>query len=173
MSAQLKTQASGEVFSIARTFDAPRAEVWRAWSQAEALAQWWGPKGCKIEVATLEFRPGGFFHYAMTFANAETMWGRFFYREIAAPQKLVWLNAFSNPHCGITRAPFSDKCPLEILNTVTFEERGDRTFVSLEAIPFGAMEDEQEFFKNLLPSLDEGYGGTLDQLANHLAKRSS
>lgn len=171
MSAQAKTRASGSAFSIARTFDAPRAEVWRAWSQPEALAQWWGPKGCKIEISALEFRPGGLFHYAMNFADGQTMWGRFLYREIAAPQKLAWLNSFSNPNCGIARAPFSDKCPLEILNTVTFEDRGERTLLSLDATPFGAVEDELAFFENLRPSLNDGYGGTLDQLAEHLARR--
>lgn len=171
MSAQPKNRPSSNVFSITRTFDAPRADVWRAWSQPEALAQWWGPKGCKVDVSMLEFRPGGFFHYAMKFAGAETMWGRFFYREIAAPQKLAWLNSFSNPNCGMARAPFSDQCPFEILNSVTFEERGDRTLLSLEATPFGAAEQELAFFENLKPSLDDGYGGTLDQLAEHLATR--
>ena len=36
-----------------------------------------------VEVATIEFRPGGFFHYSMRFANGTEWWGqRFLYREI-------------------------------------------------------------------------------------------
>ena len=37
-------------FTFGRTFDAPRERVWRAWTDAEALAQWWGPKGVTIRV---------------------------------------------------------------------------------------------------------------------------
>ena len=33
-------------FVITRTFNAPREKVWRAWSDTNQLAQWWGPKGC-------------------------------------------------------------------------------------------------------------------------------
>lgn len=171
MSTQIANQLSRRVFSITRIFDAPRAEVWDAWSRADALARWWGPKGCALNVAALEFRPGGFFHYGMSFPDGKTLWGRFFYREIAAPHRLVFLDSFSNLNCGVARAPFSDQHPLEILNTVTFDERGDRTSVALEATPFGAMGDEREFFQNLMPSLADGYGGTFDQLAEDLAKR--
>lgn len=171
MSAQLKNHLSRRVFSITRMFDAPRRQVWDAWSQADALARWWGPKGCALNVPALEFCPGGLFHYKMSFPDGKIFWGRFVYREIAAPHKLVFLDSFSNPACGVARAPFNDKYPLEILNTVTFDERGDRTSVTLEATPFGAMDDEREFFENLAPSLGDGYGGTFDQLAEHLAKR--
>ena len=49
------------VFEITRRFPRPLATVWKAWSEAEALAHWWGPKGCSIGVKRFEFRPGGFF----------------------------------------------------------------------------------------------------------------
>jgi hypothetical protein len=93
------------------------------------------------------------------------MWGRFNYREIVPQAKLVWLNSFSNERCGIARAPFSDVCPLEIENTVTFTEQDGVTTVALRAQPFGETADERQFFKDLQPSLELGYGGTFDQLA--------
>ena len=106
----------------------------------------------------------------MRFANAPTMWGRFNYREIAAPERLVWLNSFANQRCGIARAPFSEHCPLEIENAVTFTEQVETTTVTLRAEPFGEIERERQYFEELRPSLEQGYGGTLDQLAAHLAK---
>jgi uncharacterized protein YndB with AHSA1/START domain len=157
------------VFTITRQFKLPLAVVWQAWSEAERLQQWWGPKGCKLDVRRLEFRPGGFFHYAMNFDGAPAMWGRFNYREIVPQAKLVWLNSFSNERCGIARAPFSDVCPLEIENTVTFTEQDGVTTVALRAQPFGETADERQFFKDLQPSLEQGYGGTFDQLALYLA----
>lgn len=156
------------VFEITRHYDRPLAAVWKAWSEAEALQQWWGPKGCSIEVARFEFRPGGFFHYAMKFPGAEPMWGRFNYRVIEAQKRLVWLNSFANERCGIARAPFSEDCPLEIENSVFFSEAGGRTTVSLRARPFGELAAERRYFEELRPSLMEGYGGTFDQLGEFL-----
>ena len=160
------------VFEIARVFKAPRDRVWKAWSEADQLKHWWGPKGSTIETPHLEFRPGGFFHYAMKFAGAPTMWGRFNYRKIVAPERIVWLNSFSNERCGIARAPFSELCPLEIENTVTFTEQAETTTVMLCAEPFGENAEERRFFDELCSSgsLEQGYGGTFEQLAEHVAK---
>ncbi len=157
-------------FEITRQIARPRSVVWKAWSDAGQLARWWGPRGCTIEVARLEFRPGGFFHYAMRFEHAPVMWGRFTYREIGAQERIVWLNSFANEHCGIARAPFSEDCPLEIENSVEFTERAGVTTVSLRARPFGALDVERQYFDELRPSLDEGYGGTFDQLADFLER---
>jgi uncharacterized protein YndB with AHSA1/START domain len=155
-------------FVITRQFKLPRAVVWQAWSEPEQLKHWWGPKGCSIDIHRLEFRPGGFFHYAMNFEDAATMWGRFNYREIVSPERMVWLNSFSNERCGITRAPFSETCPLEIQNSVTFSEHAGQTTVTLHAEPFGEADAERKYFEALRPSLEQGYGGTFDQLALYL-----
>jgi uncharacterized protein YndB with AHSA1/START domain len=159
------------VFEMTRVFKAPRDQVWKAWSEADQLEHWWGPKGCSITSHRFEFRPGGFFHYEMKFAGAPTLWGRFNYREIVAPERIIWLNSFANERCGIARAPFSEFCPLEIENVVTFAEHGGTTLVSLRAQPFGESAEERNYFEELRrSSLEEGYGGTLDQLADYLAK---
>src|SRR5581483_6879384 len=111
-------------FVISRTLDAPRELVFRAFAEADRLAQWWGPTGFAIQVSRLEFRPGGIFHYRMQAPDGREMWGRFTYREIAPPERIVWVNAFSDPDGNLARAPFGDTIPLEILNTVTLVEQG-------------------------------------------------
>ena len=158
-------------FEITRVFKAPRARLWSAWSDADQLQHWWGPKGCSLEVRLLEFRPGGFCHYAMKFAGEGTTWGRFNYREIVPHERIVWLNSFANERCGIARAPFSELCPLEIENFVTFREHAGATTVVLRARPFGAAPEEFQYFEEIRPSLEEGYGGTLEQLTSYLARR--
>ncbi len=155
---------SSRVFEIARVFDAPLSAVWKAWSEAEQLQAWWGPKGCSIEVALLEFRPGGFFHYAMHIPDAPPTWGRFLYRDIVPHKQIAWLNSFSNAGCGIARAPFDMAIPLEILNEATFIARGEKTTVTLRARPHGAAENEVMEFDGMFASLNEGYGGTFDRL---------
>lgn len=159
------------IFTITRRFPAPLATVWRAWSEPEQLRHWWGPKGCSIDIGRFEFRPGGFFHYKMSFDGAPAMWGRFNYREIDAPHGLVWLNSFSNERCGIARAPFSELCPLEIENRVSFGESAGETTVVLRATPFGEVEAERGYFEQLQPSLEQGYGGTFEQLGEFLRSR--
>jgi uncharacterized protein YndB with AHSA1/START domain len=159
-------------FVITRVFEAPRELIWKAWSEADQLKVWWGPKGCTIEVAKLEFRPGGFFHYIMQFANGTRWWGRFLYREIAAQERILWLNSFSNEGCGITRAPFKAPIPLEILNDVTFMEKAGKTTVSLRATPHGATAEEIEAFNGMHAGMEQGYGATFDQLAQVLGQVS-
>jgi uncharacterized protein YndB with AHSA1/START domain len=163
---------TNSAFVITRTFKVPRDRVWKAWSEADQLKHWWGPKDCTIEIPHFEFRLGGFFHFAMKFADTPPMWGRFNYREIVAPERLVWLNSFSNEKCGIARAPFSELCPLEIKNAVTFAEHAGITTVTLRAEPFGEVAEERKYFDELCSSgsLEQGYGGSFEQLAELLAK---
>ena len=106
----------------------------------------------------------------MRFTNGTEWWGRFLYREISPRERIVWLNSFSNAGCGITRAPFGMPIPLEVRNDVTFSERAGKTTVSLNATPHGATEEEIATFKSMHSGLEQGYGGTFDQLAQVLAR---
>ena len=90
-------------FLISRTFDAPRELMWKAWSERARLMEWFGPKGFKMPAAKIDFRPGGSFHYCLESADGHEMWGKFVYREIVAPEKIVLVNSFSDEDGGITR----------------------------------------------------------------------
>lgn len=160
-------------FVIEREFDAPRARVWKAWTEAAHLAEWWGPKGCKIEVLKFDLRPGGVFHYVMRFNAGKPMYGKFVYREIARPERLVFVNAFSDPEGGVTRAPFPQlggNWPLEILNHVTLREEGGRTALTLRGRPINASATEMATYVSMFDSMRQGFGGSFDVLAEHLAK---
>lgn len=157
-------------FAITRVFNAPRELLWKAHSEAGRLAQWWGPKGFAIKVVKLDFRPGGVFHYLMESRGGNSMWGRFIYREIVRPERIVFVNSFSDPSGGITRAPFDGPWPLEMLNTLTLAEQGGKTTLVLRSVAINATEEEQRIFKEGFASMQQGYGGTLDQLAEYLEK---
>ncbi|MFC5529539.1 SRPBCC domain-containing protein [Cohnella yongneupensis] len=62
---EMTVKSEGKELVITRVLNAPRELVFKAWSEAEHLKRWWGPKGFEINVAQLDFRPGGFFHYNM------------------------------------------------------------------------------------------------------------
>lgn len=125
-------------FEISREFNAPRELVFKAWTEAGRLAEWWGPKDFKIRVFKLDLRPRGIFHYSMTIPNGDEWWGRFVYREIVPPERLVFVNSFSGAEGGVTRAPFSPTFPLEVLSTITFTEHDGRTTLTLRGVPLNA-----------------------------------
>jgi uncharacterized protein YndB with AHSA1/START domain len=55
--------ATAREITITRVFDAPRELVWKAWTDPEHLARWWGPQGrsTPVDSITLDVRPGGTF----------------------------------------------------------------------------------------------------------------
>jgi uncharacterized protein YndB with AHSA1/START domain len=101
--------------------------------------------------------------------TGQEMWGKFVYREIKAPERVVFTNSFSDEKGGTTRAPFNPNWPLEVLNTVTFTETGGKTVIAMIGSPFNANAAEREAFESMRPSMNQGFKGTLDQLEEHLA----
>ena len=168
MSGQAVSTAAKE-FTITRVFNAPRDLVWRAWSEPEHLARWWGPKGCEIEIGKLEFRPGGLFHYGMRMPDGETVWwGRFVYREIEKPGHIAFVSSFSDEKGGLARAPFSPVWPLEVLNELTLAEQDGKTTLTLRGGPVNPTSEERAMFEGMFGSMQQGFGGTFDQLEDYL-----
>jgi len=166
-----RPETERQQFFITRSYEAPRALVWRAFADGEALAQWWGPRGFTMTVLGFEFRPGGTFHYRMDGPNGFTMWARFTYREIAEPERIVFVNSFSDAAGSLSRAPFFDgKWPLEVLMTATFAEQDGTTTVTLRSHPIDATDVEEATFESNIESMTQGFGNVFDQLAAYLAK---
>ena len=157
-------------FVISREFNAPREMVWRAWTERKRLMQWFGPKGFTMLVAKIDFQPGGSFHYCMQSPDGKKMWGKFVYREIVAPEKIVLVNSFSDEKGGLARHPMSAAWPLEMLATTTFVENEGRTTIALTWIPLNATAEERKAFDAAHAGMNQGWTGTFDQLAGYLAK---
>jgi uncharacterized protein YndB with AHSA1/START domain len=154
---------------ITRIFDAPRELVFKMWAHAEHLVHWWGPKGFEPIVKKLEFKPGGEFHYGMKGANGQELWGKFIYRDIVEPEKIVYVNCFSDADGNITRSPFMPNWPLEILNTITFEFDEGKTKLTIAARPINAPEEEMEVFRTNMGSMQQGFGSIIEKLEEYLA----
>lgn len=161
--------ASRQDFVITRTFNAPRPLVWKAWTEAERLAKWWGPKGCALRVIALDMRPGGVFHYAMEFQPGQVMFGRFVYGDIVAPEKFSFVSSFADEAGNIIRPPFSATLPLEVCNTLTLAEKGNQTELTLRGGPIDPTDAEYETFFGMFASMQQGWGGTFDKLDELLA----
>jgi uncharacterized protein YndB with AHSA1/START domain len=165
----MTTETKGD-FVISRVFEAPRELLWECFTDPERMKQWWGPKGVTVVAAKMDLRSGGTFHYGMSMPNGQVMWGKFVYREITAPERLVLVNSFSDEAGGITRHPMSPTWPLELLTTFTFEEEPvGKTKLTVRWSPIKATEAEQQTFDAGHDSMRQGWGGTLDQLGAYLS----
>ncbi|HXI73519.1 MAG TPA: SRPBCC family protein [Verrucomicrobiae bacterium] len=157
-------------FVITREFNAPRELVWKAWTEREQMMQWFGPKGCTIPVAKMDFRVGGEFHYCMCMPDGNEMWGKWIFREIVAPEKILLANSFADKDGNLTRPPFPGAWSLQMLTETTFTEREGKTTIRLKWFPLDATAEELKTFDAMRGSFSQGWKGTFDQLAEFLAK---
>jgi uncharacterized protein YndB with AHSA1/START domain len=163
--------ASGHDFVITRVLAAPRELVFQAFTDPEHMQQWWGPKGLTVVSAQMDLRPGGSYHYGMRAPDGTVMWGKFVYREILAPSRLVFVNAFADAAGNLTRHPTSPTWPLELLSTLTFDVHAAGTLLTLRWAPLpSATAQERATFAAAHPSMQQGWSGTLEQLQAYLAR---
>jgi uncharacterized protein YndB with AHSA1/START domain len=166
-----QVQAKSADFVISRVLDAPRELVWKALTEAERMKQWWGPKGFTVIHSKMDLRVGGTYHYGMKAPDGTPMWGKFVFREIAAPERMVFVMSFSDEAGGITRHPLHMSWPLQMLATFTFEELpGGKTRFTVRSAAYNASAEEQHTFDTHHDSMRMGWGGTLEQLAAYLAR---
>ena len=97
---------------VTRIIDAPRTLVFKAWTEPEQVARWWGPQGFVTTYCDMDIRPGGAFRCCMRSPSGTDHWKRGVYREIVEPERIVftfaWEDADGNPRH-------------ELLTTVTFD----------------------------------------------------
>ena len=157
-----------QTFIISRTFDAPRELVWKAWTEQDRLLQWFGPKGATMFHGKNDLRPGGVFHYGLRMPGGGEIWGKWVYREIDPPERLVVVSSFSDSEGNVAKHPMSPTWPRQTLSTTTFAEHGGKTTVTVVWRPLDASQEEIDTFKAGKPSMTGGWGGTLDRLEEYL-----
>jgi uncharacterized protein YndB with AHSA1/START domain len=112
---------------VTRVFDAPRDIVFGAWTDSKQAAQWWGPQGFTTISCEMDVRPGGVYRACMRSPEGVRHCRRGIYREVAAPERLVftyaWEDANGNPGH-------------ETIVTVTFDNVGGKTGLTLHQAVF-------------------------------------
>ncbi|MBV8502598.1 MAG: SRPBCC domain-containing protein [Paucibacter sp.] len=160
-------------FILERRFAAPRELVYAALTQAEHLGQWMSPPGMELSHCTVDARVGGVFHYAMKprgMPAAPAMWGKWTFRELKAPERIVVVVQFSDAQGGATRHPMAPLWPLYTLSTTTLTQEPGGTLMRLEWRALDASEAEQAIFDASHASMSQGWSGTMDALEQHLAR---
>jgi len=142
--------------TITRVYDAPRELVWKAWTEPERLAQWYGPRGWTnpLEQITMDVRPGGTFRVTgVSDDDGREMTTVGTYLEVVAPERLV------------IEEPAEDSWHDGAVSVITLRALDDgRTELTLRATI--TTTDEMRVHA------ERGMRGTLERLAGHLEGRS-
>jgi uncharacterized protein YndB with AHSA1/START domain len=139
-----------------RTFDAPRELVFKMWTDPEHIVQWWGPNGFTTTTYSMDVRPGGVWRFVMHGPDGADYQNKITYLEIVKPERLVYR------HGGDV-----DVEPVNFETTVTFEEQGGRTKLTMRGV-FPSVAARDHVVKKY--GAIEGGNQTLARLEQHLAK---
>jgi uncharacterized protein YndB with AHSA1/START domain len=141
-------------FTIVRVFDAPREAVWRAWTDPEQLAQWFGPRGVStpLDKIRMDLRPGGVASLVMVddasgteYPNSGT------YLEVVPPERLVWKDDGFLDGTGAGTV------------TMTLRDLGGKTELALHVVA--------DFTDGMRAQAEAGWGSSFDRLGELLARR--
>ena len=138
---------------LSRVFDAPRVLVYKAWTEPEHLARWWGPRGFTLITYKADVRVGGSYRFGMRSPENTEHWAHGIYREVVPPERLVMTHAWEYP---------DGKPKHETIMTLTFVEQGEKTKLTLKQTLFESV-NARDLHRG-------GWSSTLDMLGEYLAK---
>jgi uncharacterized protein YndB with AHSA1/START domain len=153
---------------VTRTFDAPVAQVWSAWSNSDHVMRWWGPTGFTSPSCRMDFRVGGASLVCMRAPQAfggQDMYNTWTYTEIVPHQRIAFTlrfcdkdaNAFDPASQGMPPG-----IPSQVPHIITFKQLGpDKTEMTVSEFGYG---DEQTVAMSKL-----GLDQCLDKMAASFA----
>ena len=152
MTAAAKTAPYGEAsLTLKRVFDAPRALVWKAWTDPKMMAQWFGPRGFTIPVCELDVRKGGSLRIVMRGPDGSDYPMKGVFLSVTEPERLVFTNiAIDN----------DGKHLLEGETTVTFSEEDGKATLILKTHAVGLV----PFAPRMLGGMEAGWNQSIDKL---------
>ena len=137
--------------NIIRVFDAPRRVVFKAWTEPEQLARWWGPRGFTNPLCEVDARPGGAIRIIMRAPDGVSHEMRGAFREVIEPERLV----FTHRAIG-TRG----ESLLEGLTTVSFSEQEGKTTMTLDTSAVALLPEANA----MLNGMNDGWNQSLERL---------
>jgi len=88
-------QADELTLEIVRVIDAPRAVVWRCWTQPELLKQWYCPKPWAVTKADMDVRAGGRFNTVMEGPTDERVDNEGCFLEVVPGERLTFTDGYT------------------------------------------------------------------------------
>lgn len=145
-----RADTSDREIVVTRVFDAPRALVFKMWTDPQHVARWFGPNGFTLTNYEMDVRPGGVWRFVMHGPDGRDYQNKVVYVEIAEPERLVYRHV----------AP-----PFQM--TVTFEEQGNQTHLTARMLFESAALRDKVIEES---GAVEGLKQTLGRLAEHVTR---
>jgi uncharacterized protein YndB with AHSA1/START domain len=152
--AVVTTPAEREIH-IERVFDAPRDRVFAAFTDPELIPEWWGPHGTTTVVDRMDVRPGGDWRFVSRNSDGGESGFRGTFREVTPPERIVWTFEWEGMPGHV------------LVETVTFEDLGDRTMVITTSLFHTAEERDGMLSSGMERGMNETYA-RLDELLARL-----
>ena len=158
----MKTPANAEVsqtrsLTVSRVYPAPRELVFKAWSSAEHVRNWFAPPGLSTPHAEVELRVGGPFVVCMQMPNGTQHWARGSFVEVIPGERLV-----------------IDMRATDVSGHVLFRAYTEVTFSDVVG---GTRLDVVQTYSDLTPEAEmsikgapQGWAGTLDNLGAEIRR---
>lgn len=162
MTAVVETGADGLDLVLSRLLKAPRALVWRAWTEPELMKQWFAPKPFALSEVEIEVRSGGMFRGVMRGPEGEAFPLSGVYLEVVEGERLVTTDAL-DPGWRPSKAPF-----MTTIVTLADEAGGTRYIARV------LHRSEEDVKRHVEMGFFDGWGTCADQLeqvAQSLAAR--
>ncbi len=144
---------------LIRVFDAPRKLVFKAWTDPECVAVWWGPHHFTNPVCELDARPGGAIRIHMRAPDGTVYPMTGVFNEVVEPERIVFtsaaLDAAGNPM-------------FEVLTTVTFAEQGEKTKQTMRARVIKMTPQAAPY----IAGMEQGWTQSLERLTAYVATQS-
>lgn len=144
---------------ITRTLKAPRALVWKMFSDPYHLAQWWGPAGFTNRVEKFDFRTGGKWLHVMIGPDGKELPTDNDIVEVTPQRRIVFRNAPADPKI------FGDNPPPGFTKTLAFDEVEGGTLLKL-VCTFDKPEHKDAVTRR---GFRQGTDQSFDKLEAHLA----
>ena len=143
---------------LTRVIDAPRDKLYRAWTDAELLKQWFAPLPYTTPVAELDVRPGGANLIVMRGPDGSDLPNRGVYLEVVENERLVFTDAYTKAW---------EPSPKPFMTVIlTFEDEAGKTRYTARVRHWTS--DDRETHEKM--GFHEGWGRCADQLAALVAK---
>lgn len=149
----LTTPSEREIV-MTRLFDAPRELVFKAYTDANLIPQWWGPRGYITTVDKMDVRPGGIWRFIHRGPDGNEYAFNGVYREIVPPERLVSTFEFEGMPGHVA------------IDTMTLEEHDGKTKLTTTSL-FETVEDRDGVLNS---GMEKGAAETCDRLEKLLAK---
>jgi uncharacterized protein YndB with AHSA1/START domain len=148
--------------TIERVFPAPRSRVWHAMTDPTILDQWWAPRPWKTETVFMDFRIGGYWHYAMNGPDGEQHFGRMNFLEIEPERRFKSSDLFADSDGNANQS-----LPRQLMN-MTLTDQGNQTKL-VAIVEYASLDDMNKIIEM---GMQEGLSTAQDQLEALLAEET-